>query len=135
MPENYLAEVRKPGQQVNPLFAFLGVEILEIVPDRAALRLPVVPGLIQGGGKLAGGILATLLDEAMAHAALGGNAPGRFTTTVDLNVSYFRPAGLGDVLECEAKVVKRGGRVLFTEALVTRGEKEIARATASFLVV
>lgn len=135
MPRKYLDAVRRVDQLVNPLFIFLGVEVVEIEPDRSILRLTVRPELTQGAGMAAGGVLALILDEAMAHAVLGGNEAGSLTTTVDLNVSYLRPVNPHAVLTCEARVVKRGSRVVFTEASVRTEDLEVARATASFLLV
>lgn len=135
MPQNYLDQVQEINQSVNPLFAFLGVEVVEISMDRAVLRLPIKPELIQGGGVAAGGILATLLDEAMAHAVLSGNDKGKFATTVNMNVNYFRPVYKHADLICEARVTKRGKRVVFVEAIATNNGHEAACATASFLVV
>ena len=135
MPIEYLEKVRQAGQTVNPLFAFLGVEVEEIGPDRAVLRLSVEPQLIQGAGMAAGGVLATLLDETMAHAVLAGNRPGDLTTTVDMNVSYLRPVNKGASLVCEARVTKRGSRVVFSEGVLRSDGFEAARATATFLIV
>jgi len=135
MPQSYLENVRKEDQTVNPLFAFLGVEVVEIAADRAVLSLPVKAELIQGSGVAAGGILATLLDETMAHAVLAGNKPGEHTATVNLNVSYSRPVNAYATLVCEARVTKRGRRVVFVEAVVRSNGHEAARATASFLIV
>jgi uncharacterized protein (TIGR00369 family) len=135
MPQAYLDAVRQPGQTVNNLFAFLGIAVDTLEPDRAVLRLPFRPELTQGAGMVAGGVLATLLDETMAHAVLGGNGPGQRTTTVNLSVSYLRAARPGSDLTCEARVVKRGGRVLFVEATASSDNREVARATASFLLL
>ncbi len=135
MPHSYLDAVQAPTQKVNPLFAFLGVEVVSIAPDRAVLRLEVKPELIQGAGMAAGGILATLLDEAMAHAVLAGNKPGELTSTVDMNVSYYRPVNKHTTLTCEARVTKRGSRVVFAEAIIRHNGHETARATGSFLMV
>jgi len=135
MPQSYLEKVRETDQTVNPLFAFLGVEVVEIATDRAVLSLPVKPELTQGAGVTAGGILATLLDETMAHAVLAGNNPGELTTTVDMNVSYYRPVNEDATLICEARVTKRGKRVVFVEAIARNNGHEAARATASFLIV
>ena len=134
MPKAYLEAVRQPDQSVNPLFAFLGLAVDVFEPDRAVLRLDCRPELIQGARLVAGGILAALLDESMAHAVLAGNGPGQKTTTVDLSVSYLRPVRADDCLVCEAVVRKRGNRVIFVEACARVAAKEVARATASFLV-
>lgn len=135
MPHAYLDEVQRTDQTVNPLFAFLGMEMLEIGPDRATFRLAIKPELIQGGGMAAGGILATLLDETMAHAVLAGNKKGQYTTTVDMNVCYYRPVNKSDTLICQARVNKRGKRMVFVEAVAQNNEHEAARATATFLLV
>lgn len=135
MPQEYLDKVRKPDQQENPLFTFLGVDVITIAPDRAELHLNVKPELIQGAGHAAGGILATLLDETMAHAVLAGNAPGKMTTTVDMNVSYYRPVNKHASLTCEARVTKRGKRLVFAEAVIRSNGHESAKASATFLIV
>ncbi len=72
MPEKYLEQIRLPEQSVNPLFHHLGIKVVELAPDKATLRLFIKPELIQGAGNAAGGVLAALLDEAMAHAVLAG---------------------------------------------------------------
>ncbi|QJB56116.1 PaaI family thioesterase [Pseudodesulfovibrio sp. zrk46] len=135
MPHNYLEQVRQPEQSVNPLFRHLGIEVVELDADRAVLRLPVKPELIQGAGNAAGGVLATLLDETMAHAVLSGNQPGQLTSTVDMNVSFLRPVKSGDTLLCEATVTKRGSRILFTEATATTKNVAVAKATATFIML
>ncbi|WP_319541549.1 PaaI family thioesterase [uncultured Pseudodesulfovibrio sp.] len=135
MPHVYLEQVRHKTQTVNPLFAFLGIEVDTIEPDRAVLRLPAKPELVQGAGMIAGGILATLLDEAMAHAVLAGNPQGTRTATVNMDVRYLRPAQVHDTIICEAHVVKRGSRIIFVEGIARVGDQEVARATASFLPI
>jgi len=142
MTRKYLEKVCCPDQRVNPLFSFLGIEVEALMPERAMLRLRARPELVQGAGMIAGGILATLLDEAMAHAVLAGNAPREKTTTVDMHVSYLRPVEEGAILECEARVAKRGRRVVFAEAVLrdlgpdeSGPGQEAARAAATFLLV
>lgn len=134
MIEEYIASVSEPNQQVNPLFTFLGIQVTEIGKDHATLTMSAKPELMQGAGKLAGGILATLLDEAMAHAVLGGNA-GEATTTVDMNVKYYRPVSKGDTLICTGRVAKRGKKVVFAEAVIHNQDLECAAATATFFTL
>lgn len=134
MLEDYLMSVREPEQRVNPLFTLLEIHVDEIGPDHATLSMAATPELMQGAGQLAGGILATLLDEAMAHAVLGGNVDGNVTTTVDMNVRYYRPVNKGDSLTCSARVTRRGSRVVFAEAVIHNADLECAAATATFLI-
>ena len=135
----YLQAVAKPGQTVNNLFGFLGVEVAELSPGQARLSLPLRPEFLQGAGMVAGGVLATLLDETMAHAVLPALPPGQGATTVEMSVRYLSAVGPRDLdgppLVCLAKVLRQGKRVAFAEAEITLADRAVARASASFLVV
>lgn len=135
MRQEYLEAVQRPDQSVNPLFGFIGMEIVSIEPDKAVFKLLVRPEFIQGAGKLAGGMMALLLDETMAHAVLGGNRGDAVCTTVDMNVSYYRPVKEGELLVCEATVLKRGSRIVFTEAVIVVNGVDVSKATGSFMIV
>ncbi len=135
MYQHYLSQVGQPGQTVNPLFAFLGVIVEVLEPGRAVLSLKVRPELIQGAGVAAGGILATILDEAMAHAILPTLTETQRCATVELSVRYFAPVKKGDTLTAQARVVKAGKRIVFVEGEVVNSKDEpVARADASFMV-
>lgn len=137
MSDAYLQAVRRPDQSVNPLFRFLDVEILGLAPGECRLRLPFRAELIQGGGVVAGGVISTLLDEAMAHAAMALNAEeGRGpVATISMETRYFAPARPGSDLEGFARVVRGGKRVLFLEAEAFAGETRVAAASAQFMVL
>lgn len=136
MSRSYLEEVTREGQTVNPLFAFLGVCVGEIGQGRAVLTLVVRESFIQGAGVAAGGILATLLDEAMAHAVLSALPPGRRCATVELSTRYLRPVRAGDALAAEARVVKNGRTIVFVEAEIRNQDGQpVARADATFAAV
>lgn len=139
----YLDEVLRPDQTVNPLFNHLGIRLLHADASRAELALPFRPELLQGGGLVAGGVLATLLDEAMAHAALARLASRQEAhtatpriATVDMHIHYLRAARPGTDLRAEARVVKSGSRVLFIEASVMNPEGQtLVKGEGAFLVL
>jgi uncharacterized protein (TIGR00369 family) len=136
MPASYLEQVQAPDQRVNNLFRTLGVQVEGVAPDRAELAMTAHEDLLQGAGVLAGGVLATLLDEAMAHVVLANLGQGEHTATVELSVRYLRPVAAGDRLRAVAKVLKPGRRVFSVEAWVERQDGGVAaKAAASFLVV
>jgi uncharacterized protein (TIGR00369 family) len=135
MPAAYLEAVRQPGQTVNPLFAFLGVSLKEASPERAVLELPFRPDFIQGAGVVAGGIVAALADEAMAHVVLANLEPGQKTATVEMSVRYFRPV-LESCLTAVAILVNKGRRIVSAEVLVTDAKnRQVAKACGSFFVL
>ncbi|MDL2279182.1 PaaI family thioesterase [Desulfovibrio sp. OttesenSCG-928-G11] len=137
MTQSYLEAVCREGQGVNPLFAFLKARLTRVGDGEAEISMPTGLYLCQGGGMVAGGILATLADEAMAHAVMSLLAPGRSTVTAEMNIRYLRGAdpGAGGELRALAKVIKEGHSLCFAEAGVLDGnERLLATAGATFFI-
>lgn len=135
MPQSYLSDVRKPGQTVNPLFGFLGVVILEIGSEQTVLRLPFRQEFVQGAGVVAGGIVAALADEAMAHVVLANLPKGCQTATIEMSVRYFRPV-LESGLTATARLVNAGRRILSVEAMLHDDrQRQVAKAGGSFFII
>jgi uncharacterized protein (TIGR00369 family) len=133
--QEYLKKVQLPGQNVNPLFASLGVIVKKISPEKVVLQLPFKPDFIQGGNMIAGGIMATLADEAMAHAALANLKPGETTATIEMNIRYLRGCASGDIT-ATASLVKKGSRVITLQTEITNTDNQsIAQAGATFMVL
>lgn len=85
-------------------------------------------------GMTHGGILSTILDEAMSWAITDA---GDLGVTARMNLTYRQPARIGAELRVVARVTNRRGRVIDAEAeLVTAaGGETIARAGGRFLRV
>ena len=84
-------------------------------------------------GHIHGGIIATLMDEAMSKL----NRPlGVTAMTRHMEVDYLRPSPLGRELVLTGRHLRRDGRKLFHEAeLVVRGGAVLARAKGVFVVL
>src|ERR1700683_3625988 len=68
-------------------------------PDGAVVSLPIVPEAFEGHpGYLHGGIIASLLDEAMSKAV---RVLGRPSMTRKMEVEYLRPVPSGATLRCD----------------------------------
>ena len=63
-------------------------------------------------GGVQGGFLAAMLDVIVSCALLGSLPPGHFAPTLELKVSYLRPAPLGR-LTGRGRVLHRGGTIAF----------------------
>lgn len=77
-----------------------------------------------------GGILATVLDEAMAYVLYYA---GFQAVTARFEVRYRRPAQAGDDLMVEARMVKDGRKVSDVEAVLLRGSEVLAEASGRFM--
>ena len=87
---------------------------------------------------VAGGILATLADEAMAHAVLSRLPDGHSAVTAEMNMRYLQGASPNDggELTARAKVIKNGKALCFAEADIVDGQDRLlATSGATFYVV
>ncbi|HOP07358.1 MAG TPA: PaaI family thioesterase [candidate division Zixibacteria bacterium] len=74
-----------------------------------------------------GGVLSALLDEVMIKAILADEI---YAVTAEMTVRFLAPVRTGDHLIITGRVVKRKGRMFFTEGEV-RGSDDQVYATAS----
>ena len=137
MTQSYLDAVRQSNQTVNPLLAFLQARLTIAEQGRACIVMPVGRHLGQGGGNVAGGILATIADECMAHAVLSLFEPGQAIVTAEMNIRYLRSThpDQGGELTARAHVAHSGRRLAVTEASVhDSADRLLAMAGATFYV-
>ena len=98
-------------------------------------RTRFVPGVEHQGwtGRIHGGILATLLDEAMAQLLYRRK---QTAVTAELTVRFKRPVPVGRALVVEARRVGGRGRLIEVEARACfEDQTVVASAHAKFLKV
>lgn len=105
-----------------PLHTVLGLALEELRPGYARICLSTSKVTRGGvGGSVHGGLLAAMVDIAMLEALVpllrkGEKAAG----TIDLNITYLRPA-LGAQVYAEATVLRKGRTTVVTEVSITDG--------------
>ena len=82
----------------SPLLTALSCEILAARLENISLRFCPSKAHVQGGGVVAGGIIATMLDFALAFAALTTCDAGETGASVGLNVQFLKPVHPGPVV-------------------------------------
>jgi acyl-CoA thioesterase len=95
----------------------LGMELVEVAPGRATLRMTVREDMVNGHGIGHGGLTFSLADSAFAFAC---NSYGRTTVAAGAEISFHVPTRAGDVLEARAVETERRGRDGRYEVVVTR---------------
>jgi len=95
----------------------MGMELLEIGPGRATVRMPVRDDMVMGHGTVHGGVVFTLADSAFAFAC---NSGGTVTVASSADITFVAPASLGEVLVAEALQETTFGRNGVTRVRVTR---------------
>lgn len=109
-----------------PLHAVLGLALQELRPGYAQICLSTSKITLGGvGGSVHGGLLAAMVDIAMLEALVPLLRRGEKTAgTVDLNITYLRPA-LGRQVYAEATVLRKGRTTVVTEVSITDGSGKL----------
>lgn len=116
-----------------PFARLLGIELEDIARGTATLALNVRKELTQNQGVVHGGAIASLIDTATALAIISLLTPGEKVTTVDLAISYLRPAS-GGRLKAVATVVRAGRRLFVVSAEVfDKDERLITTALSTYI--
>lgn len=121
----------------NPLTKALRCRILSADPENGVVHVAFEPGdeFLQGNNVIQGGIVATMLDFAMAFAAMAVLPEGQGGTTTSMTVSYLRPVKPGR-LEAVGTLDKKGRSVLFARAeLRPEGGGDLLATATSVLSV
>ena len=97
-----------------PAAQMLGWAIEDIDPAAGTVRVSfdAKPAFCNPMGNIQGGFLAAMLDDTMGPALIATLELGEFAPTLELKVSYLRPARPGRLV-CTGRVVHRGGTVAF----------------------
>jgi uncharacterized protein (TIGR00369 family) len=136
MPNQHLTPLAHSAQNrcfgcgpANPIGLHLEFFVAE---DQSVVCLPVVAGTYEGPpGLLHGGIIGTLLDEAMSKAV---RVRGLTAMTRHMEVEYLRPVPSATSVRIEGRLVRSEGRKHWTQAKIIDGKSHVL-ATAKGLFV
>jgi acyl-CoA thioesterase len=100
----------------------LGMQVVEVAPGRATLRMAVREDMLNGHGICHGGVIATLADSAFAFAC---NSYNELTLASGFSVDFVAAARLGDLLTARCSEVSKAVRTGVYDAEVSnqRGER------------
>jgi uncharacterized protein (TIGR00369 family) len=117
-----LMEQTRAGELRSPVSQTLDMHLVEFARGEAVYEMPAREQLANPLGVIQGGVATALADAAMAAATTTILADDEIQTsaitTIDIFARFIRPVNAKKVdrLRAEAKVVRAGGRLVWTEA-------------------
>ncbi|MFO1337247.1 MAG: PaaI family thioesterase [Burkholderiaceae bacterium] len=120
-----------------PFMVDLGVEPVAVGEGTVSTVLALAPRHLQHTGQAHAGVMATMADHSMGAAAQTMAPEGHWILTAELKTSILRP-GRGERLECEARVLKAGRMLSFTEAevyAVAGGQRTLVMKASATMAV
>lgn len=86
-------------------------------------------------GIIQGGMVAAMIDDAMASIVIAHYGMKKMPSTIDLHVHYLRPVRIGPVT-VKARITERGRATVFVEAeLFEARGKRAAKATSACALI
>jgi uncharacterized protein (TIGR00369 family) len=117
-----------------PAAELLGWEALSIEPGRVRVRYTAREAFYNPMGTVQGGFLAAMLDDAMGPALFTLLEEGQHAPTLDMKVSFIRPARAGTLI-AEGRVMHKGRNIAFVEGdLRTEDGELVATSTATLRI-
>jgi uncharacterized protein (TIGR00369 family) len=131
-PVEIILERPRSGRERHvPFSADLGIRVEKAEGGEATVTMDLQPRLLNNHGAGHGGVLMTLLDVAMANAALSRIDYAREVVTVDIHVGFL--AASRGRLVATGRATGGGRSICFTEAWVEDETGAIAaRAMGTF---
>ncbi|AYB46959.1 PaaI family thioesterase [Paenibacillus lautus] len=128
------AYIEAMTQAAEPTFwGYLGCKLASASPEAVVVTLDAQPHHMNMMGIVHGGVLSSLMDNAMGIAVML-ERPGESTVTSNLNVHFVMPARAG-TLTVTASIVHQTHRSVTTECRITNDKGElVAIGTGSFRV-
>ena len=95
---------------------WLGIEIVEVQPARAVVRMTVRKEMLNGLGVCHGGVSFALADSAFAFAC---NTQGNLAVSIENSMTYPAAIRLGEVVTATAIEASRSNRILYYHVNLT----------------
>lgn len=114
-------------EKEEPIASFLKMELVELAPGYARVKMKILPEYQNFHGLTFGGIIMALSDQAFGYAS---NSLAYPSVASQFNTYFIASAKSGDELTAECQVIKSGKRAGFSEITVTNQDGNlVAKST------
>ncbi|GMG92324.1 PaaI family thioesterase [Cupriavidus metallidurans] len=118
---------------IPPAARLLGLEVVGATRGTVSLSFNADKAFLNPAGKVQGGMLSAMLDEAMSIATLTSLDQGEHALTMEMKVQFIAAAREG-AIRAEGRLIALGDRVAFVEADLLQEGKLIAKGNTTLLV-
>ncbi len=135
-PDDYVTQVMQGRAEPPSVARTLGARItrLDKVEGLFECTYEGADTLLNPAGQVQGGMLSAMLDDVTAMLVTAMLPPGEHCATLNLNVSFLRPAGPGPI-EGSARFDRRGRDICNVAGELRQNGKTVAVAAATCMVV
>ena len=127
------SSILKQYESSNKFGDHLGMVLKDYEEGYAHYTLTITPNHLATPVAAHGGVLAAFMDGLLGVTALTAVAgENKVVATVEFKINFLEPVHEGDELSGKGKVVRKGSRLVLTEAQVFSNDKLIATGSGTF---
>lgn len=123
-----------PNESGHPFADLLGFSVVERGDGRCVVELELDDRHRNPHGIIHGGVLYSLADTSMGGALTSLLDSAEICTTIEIKIAYFRPATAG-LLRARSEVINRGRKTASLETSLELGDRLLARAYGTFMIL
>jgi 1,4-dihydroxy-2-naphthoyl-CoA hydrolase len=109
-----------------PFATLIGLEIIDVMPERAAARIKIRPELCNRSGVASGGAVMALANTLGTVATMANLPNGANTITTESTTNFIAPVPMGDMAHAECTLVHNGQEMMVWQTKITRGDGRLA---------
>ncbi len=117
----------------NPFCELIGLEFDSHEKGSSQCRLAISPKLFNPHGVVHGGVVYSMADTGMGAALYPCMEPGHLCATVEIKISYFKPATKGELI-CQTRITHLGKKIAFLHSDILQNDRPIASATGTYCI-
>lgn len=111
---------------LDPVFpGLMGVQLVEVAPERVLATMEVRPDLCTTGGILHGGAYMAFADTLGAVGTVLNLAQGKKTTTTDSSTKFIAGARVGTVVTGESLALHRGRTTMVWQTTIKNADGKL----------
>jgi uncharacterized protein (TIGR00369 family) len=115
-----------PRDYTMPFSDYLGVELVEVTPERVVARLKVRPELCTRPAVLHGGAVMALADTLGGVATVANLGEGQWTTTIESKTNFLAAVPEGEIATAECTALHRGKTTMVWQTKISREDGRVA---------
>jgi len=126
--------VRIRDLESGPYWHHIGMKTVTGNDGKTGVSLEVTEDLKQFYGNVHGGVMASLLDSAIAVAVNQELGSGQGAVTVEMKLNYLRPVNQGRLI-AQGTVVQKGSKIIVGQGEIRDDAGRLAAfGTATFMI-
>ena len=112
----------------------LCIKLISAIAGDAICSWEINENFLNGHQIVMGGYIASAADITMAYSMASVLEENQVFSTINLQTTFLRPLHVG-IATVDSRIIKKGRKTCYVEAIVSQNEKYVAKVTSSIMIL